>query len=103
MMRPAELFGVPGPDAPELSDRQRTILRFMEDFNQRNGYAPSLREIAEGVGLASTSSVAYQVKVLKRKGYLRRTARRSRASVLRVSASDQGGPGTIPVQLVGRI
>jgi repressor LexA len=76
----------------------------MEDFNQRAGYGPSLREIAEGVGLSSTSSVAYQVKVLKDKGYLRRTARRrSRVSVLRVSASDHAGPGTIPVQLVGRI
>ena len=103
MMRPAEVFGLPDPDATGLSERQHTILDFMADFNQRNGYAPSMREIAEGVGLASTSSVAYQVKVLKKKGYVRRTARRSRASVLPVSASDQAGPGTTAVPLVGRI
>lgn len=33
------------------------ILRYITDYLQEHGYAPSVREIAEGVGLKSPSSV----------------------------------------------
>ncbi len=42
---------------------------------QERGYPPSMREIGEAVGLASTSSVAFQLATLQRKGYLRRPPR----------------------------
>lgn len=38
------------------------------------GYPPSLREIGEAVGLASTSSVSHQMQVLQAKGYVSREA-----------------------------
>ena len=46
---------------------------------ERYGYPPSVREIGEAVGLVSPSSVAYQLKELERKGYLRRDPNRPRA------------------------
>ena len=46
---------------------------------ERHGYPPSVREIGEAVGLVSPSSVAYQLKALERKGYLRRDPNRPRA------------------------
>ena len=57
----------------ELSDRQCKIVQIIDDSFRCNGYGPSLREIAEAVGLASTSSVSYQLSVLAEKGlsYLR--------------------------------
>jgi repressor LexA len=64
---------------PDLSWRQQKVLRFIRDSLARNGYPPSMREIAEEVGLASTSSVSYQLSMLQSKGYLRRDPARRRA------------------------
>jgi repressor LexA len=63
----------------DLTQRQRRILEFIRGAVDRNGYPPSVREIGEAVGLVSPSSVAYQLKELERKGYLRRDPNRPRA------------------------
>lgn len=63
----------------DLTARQRRILEFIRDWVDRHGYPPSVREIGEAVGLVSPSSVAYQLKELERKGYLRRDPNRPRA------------------------
>ena len=63
----------------DLTARQRDILEFIRDWVERYGYPPSVREIGEAVGLVSPSSVAYQLKELERKGYLRRDPNRPRA------------------------
>ena len=65
--------------AADLTVRQRRILEFIRGAVERNGYPPSVREIGEAVGLVSPSSVAYQLKELERKGYLRRDPNRPRA------------------------
>ncbi len=62
-----------------LTARQRIILDVIRDSVQRRGYPPSIREICEAAGLASTSSVAHQLSVLERKGFLRRDPNRPRA------------------------
>ncbi|HEX5598052.1 MAG TPA: transcriptional repressor LexA [Micromonosporaceae bacterium] len=69
----------PGGAPPELSARQRRILEFIRDWVERYGYPPSVREIGEAVGLVSPSSVAYQLKELEKKGFLRRDPNRPRA------------------------
>jgi repressor LexA len=63
----------------ELTARQRRILEFIRDWGERYGYPPSVREIGEAVGLVSPSSVAYQLKELEKKGFLRRDPNRPRA------------------------
>ena len=62
-----------------LTRRQQAILDVIRDSVQRRGYPPSIREICESAGLASTSSVAHQLAMLERKGFLRRDANRPRA------------------------
>ena len=79
----------PGTTGPHLTDRQRKILQAIEDSKQVTGYPPTLREIAEAVGRASTSSVSYQLSVLAEKGYLSRGAGRPRTAVVR-PVSDPG-------------
>ena len=69
----------PDVTAAELTARQRRILEFIRDWVERYGYPPSVREIGEAVGLVSPSSVAYQLKELERKGFLRRDPNRPRA------------------------
>lgn len=77
-----------GPaDADGLTPRQRRMLEVIRDAIGSRGYPPSIREIAEAAGLASSSSVAHQLKVLEAKGYLRRDPHRPRAMEVRLPGS----------------
>ncbi|MBI8989065.1 transcriptional repressor LexA [Corynebacterium sp. CCM 8863] len=66
-------------DPSELSPRQRRILEVIRDAVVLRGYPPSIREIGDAAGLQSTSSVAYQLKELEKKGFLRRDPNKPRA------------------------
>jgi repressor LexA len=70
------------PDGPDpghvLTWRQRKVLHIIRESVQQHGYPPSMREIADAVGLASTGSVSYQLGILQKKGYLRANAGRAR-------------------------
>ena len=69
-----------GPlDADGLTLRQRRILEMIKSTVERRGYPPSIREMGDAVGLASSSSVAHQLKMLEAKGFLRRDPNRPRA------------------------
>jgi repressor LexA len=81
----AETADWPDPDPDHvLTGRQQKVLQIIRDFGKRRGYAPTLREIGDAAGLASTSGVSYQLSVLQEKGYLRRDARRPRTVEVRV-------------------
>jgi repressor LexA len=55
-----------------ISPRQVAILQYIRESVQRRGYPPSLREIAQAVGLASQSTVSHHLSALVKKGYLSR-------------------------------
>ena len=78
---------------PRTSDKAQLILEYVNQFAQENGYAPSVREIGEAVGLRSTASVSYHLRQLQEKGALldSGTKGRKRAIVTAVR------PGQIPV------
>ena len=65
-------------------DQQRgeRILEFIRETVDERGYPPSVREIAEAVGLASTSAVHHHLTKLEREGRLQKEATRSRALTL---------------------
>ena len=72
------------PDGPVdemtgLTARQQGVLVFLRDNIAKRGYPPSMREIGAAVGLASTSSVAHQLRVLEELGYVKRDPNRPRA------------------------
>ena len=58
---------------PRTTDKAELILDFVNRFVQENGYAPSVREIGQAVGLRSTASVSYHLQQLQVKGLLRGT------------------------------
>lgn len=63
----------------QLTSRQREILQFIERTVDERGYPPSVREIGEAVGLASSSTVHSHLHTLQRLGYLRRDPTKPRA------------------------
>src|SRR3954471_283435 len=75
-----------------LTRRQQAILDVIRDSVERRGYPPSIREICESAGLASTSSVAHQLSMLERKGFLRRAPNRPRAVDVRTGTATPHDP-----------
>lgn len=77
----ASIHPFPDPSAsPQaLTQRQRKVLEVIHAAVKERGYPPSVREIGEKAGLSSPSSVAHQLSVLEKKGYLRRDPNRPRA------------------------
>jgi len=97
-----------------LSDRQRVIVEFIEDFIREHSYPPSIREIVEGGRISSTSVVDYNLKVLERQGYIARDREVSRGIRLLKDVNGQpfdtssyippaGRPDNIRIPLLGRI
>jgi repressor LexA len=108
------------PEPEALTVRQRRILEVIRESVQRRGYPPTIRDICDATGLSSTSSVSHQLRMLERKGYLRRDAKLPRAVDVRAGdmhdsvRAAPGGPvhddaenASMPtpayVPLVGRI
>ena len=55
-----------------LSSKQENIISFITDFLRDKGYPPSIRDIAAGCRISSTSVVAYNLNKLEQAGYIRR-------------------------------
>src|SRR5260370_27256790 len=81
---------------PSLTLIQQRIVQVIGDSQRSRGYPPSIREIGDAVGLASTSSVSHQLSVLKAKGVIVYEAGRPRTAVLRVASQDGADIGTGP-------
>lgn len=63
----------------DLTPRQAAVLEFIKRVWEEKGYAPSVREICDGVGLKSTSTVHNHLKTLEELGYIRRNDSKQRA------------------------
>ena len=87
----------------KISKRQEAILEFIKSEVNSKGYPPSVREIGEAVGLASSSTVHGHLERLESKGYIRRDPTKPRA--IEVLQQDDGiaKPGVIHVPLVGKV
>ena len=83
-----------------LSQRQQKILAFVDDFLDRRGYPPTVRDIQAGCAVSSTSVVDYNLKALEKMGLLHRRREISRGLEIPGRA---GGRGLVPVPLLGTI
>ena len=59
-----------------LSDSQSRVMVFIADFIDENGYTPTIREITDGLGYGSTSTVHAHIQRLIALGYLEGSGRR---------------------------
>ncbi|PYL66381.1 MAG: repressor LexA [Verrucomicrobia bacterium] len=82
-----------------LTDRQKTVLDFIQHEQREKGLTPSTREIQSHFGFASQTSVMQYIAALERKGFLDRHARKARAlitPVQKVRITDVPIYGQIP-------
>jgi len=57
---------------PGKSQTRQRILKFIHDFVDDRGYAPTVRDILRGCSLSSTAVVQHHLNVLEREGYIHR-------------------------------
>ena len=62
-----------------LTIKQERVLNFLKKFVGDAGYPPTVREIASGLGMAGPHGAKKILDILERKGYIRKSARGSRA------------------------
>ncbi len=79
------------------STKRQEILAFVKQYFKEYGYAPSVRDIKDGVGLSSTASVHYHLKALSESGELFIESSKNRA----IRRPDQGGIPVIGVVTAG--
>lgn len=83
-----------------LTERQKAILEFIEDFQGRKGIAPTHREICEHFGYSSYGTVYKHLKLLEQKGYLTRDWNQKRGIQLVEEPSEDDAPD---LPFLGRI
>ncbi len=81
-----------------LTDRQQQVLAFVEEFCARQGYPPTVREVATHFGIQPRAA-ADHLAACKRKGYLHREPGLSRG----LSLSPRSLGAVVEVPVVGRI
>ncbi|HHY17261.1 MAG TPA: MarR family transcriptional regulator, partial [Firmicutes bacterium] len=86
-----------------LTFQQARVLEAIRQYIRETGYPPSVRELGERLGLKSTATVHSHLRTLERKGYLRRTAQKSRAFNL-VENAEYGKPApAVMVPVLGMV
>lgn len=88
----------------KISKRQQAILTFIKEEVRAKGYPPSVREIGEAVGLASSSTVHGHLARLESKGLIRRDPTKPRAiEILDQEEMNIAKQGVIHVPLIGKV
>lgn len=87
--------------AEPLSPRQRQVLEYIEQEVATRGYPPSVREIGQAIGLASSSTVHGHLSKLEEKGYIRRDPTKPRAIEVLLPGRPHRQVVNLPV--VGRV
>lgn len=86
--------------AETLSGKRREILDYIGTCLRQRGYPPSVREIGEAVGLASSATVHNHLAVLQREGYLQRDPTKPRAITVSYDPASGAAMAAGPVRHV---
>ena len=87
---------------PQLTTRQKDVLEYIRDFTYRNGYVPSVRDIARAIGVKSPSTVQGYLDGLEKAGYIRREPSQNRSIVL-IEEDEWRQKELTPIPLIGNV
>ncbi|AFN75241.1 transcriptional repressor, LexA family [Melioribacter roseus P3M-2] len=86
-----------------ITNRQKEILDFIQDYVDFNGYPPTYREIGKHFNIASTFGVKRHIDALIKKGYLSNESGASRTLSLIVDNAREKSNSIIDIPIVGRV
>src|SRR4029077_11842659 len=76
-----------------LTETQKAILEYLEEYTRERGIAPTHREICTRFGYSSYGTVYKHLKLLQEKGFLRRDWNQQRGIELIRAIPGGGGSG----------
>ncbi len=83
-----------------LTARQQQALNCIRESCRERGFGPTIREIADSMGIASPNGVMVHLRALTRKGFIERSANLSRSIQLTENGAVETQPG---IPLLGRV
>ncbi len=86
-----------------LTERQKAILEFIAEYQQRHGISPTHREIRDEFGYSSFGTVYKHLKLLQEKGYLNRDWNQKRGLELVRAVPGMHTPSGSEVPFLGLI
>lgn len=87
--------------AKGLTQRQHTILTFVMDYIQKEGFPPSIREIGKQFGIGSLRGVTVHLDALERKGFINR--QNTPRSIKITHPAFQSSQRVVMLPLIGQI
>lgn len=67
-----------------LETNLKSLMDYIVEFSSTYGYMPSVREMANHIGIKSTSTINYYISVLEQRNYLRRNSSKNKARALEI-------------------
>lgn len=83
----------------QLSEKQQAVFDYIQQSLDKNGFAPSVREIASAVGYSSPSTVQYILDKLEDMGYIERDANLKRT----IRICNSSGSKSVQVPILGTV
>lgn len=95
-------------DDSKITEKQMKVLEYVKEQIKKNGYAPSVREICQALGLKSTSTVHGYLARLQKKGLIQKAALKPRT--IRITDEDNSNQTSfytskemVDVPIVGKV
>lgn len=86
-----------------ITDKQRKVLEFIKKELKKKGYPPSVREICEGLGIRSTSTVHGYLERLEKNGLIRRDPTKPRAIEILEDTAFLSNKEVVNVPIIGQV
>lgn len=86
-----------------INDNQEKILNFIKQMVTEKGYPPSVREICQGVGIKSTSTVHSHLEKLEKAGLIRKDPTKPRAIEILDETTHLSKKELVNVPILGKV
>ena len=67
-----------------LETNLKNLMDYIVEFSNTYGYMPSVREMANHIGIKSTSTINYYISILEQRNYLKRNSSKNKARALEI-------------------
>ena len=81
---------------PDLTPHQRTVLSYIDEFQRKRGYSPSLADLAIAFGVRSKNAVATVINALTREGHIEKDPK-GRIKILDYKEREECVPLALPL------
>jgi repressor LexA len=86
-----------------LTDKQEQVLQAIREFQQLNGYPPTVRELADLFGQSSSAGMHKILMILQEKGYLHKGGRGKSRSLFLVEENEQSAMRVNSYPVLGQV